>query len=66
MLDQHKFKFIFYASFPKREDTLGLELCEGLDRISRLDNDWLFKYHLRVSEDKTQPRVRWDFAFIEE
>ena len=33
LLDPTGFKFVFFVSFPKREDGIGLELLEGLRDI---------------------------------
>jgi hypothetical protein len=27
------FRFIFYVSFPKKEECIGFELCDGLNKI---------------------------------
>lgn len=32
-LDSHSFKFVFYMSFQSREESCGLEICEGLRDI---------------------------------
>jgi NAD(P)H-flavin reductase len=62
MLDSHSFKFIFFMSFQSRDESCGLELCEGLRDICKqysLDN---FELYVRLSNLKQDPR--WDHDFI--
>lgn len=30
------FKFIFYASFPKEADSIGVEMCKGLEKLCKM------------------------------
>lgn len=61
------FKFVFFVSFPKREDVIGIELCEGLQRVCKkyeIDN---FEFIPRISNEiKDKASSRWDFKFIDE
>jgi hypothetical protein len=61
------FKFVFFVSFPKREDVIGLELCQGLHDICKkyeLDN---FEFIPRISSELRDRRAgRWDYGFIDE
>ena len=56
------FKFIFYVSFPNKLDSVGLEMIEGLDELTKklgLNNFELVK---RFSNERSP---RWDTNFIE-
>ncbi len=49
MLDGKNFKFVFYLSFQKREDSMGLELVEGLQSVCREKNLTNFQLVIRDS-----------------
>ena len=56
------FKFVLYVSFPNREDSVALELIEGLSEITKALKLKNFHLELRISnEGKSQ---RWDKNFI--
>jgi hypothetical protein len=51
------FKFIFYVSFSKKEDCIGFELCDGLNKICQQYELTNFSFRPRFSNiDK----ARWD------
>lgn len=55
------FKFVFYVSFPTRDDGIGLQLCFGLDKLCKhlgIDN---FELHTRFSAENSD---RWDYTFL--
>jgi predicted ferric reductase len=67
-LDSSTFKFIFFMSLPSREESVALELCEGLQSLYTkygLDN---FELHLRLTNDgkEVKKHRRWDPAYIDE
>jgi len=33
LMDEEKFKFVLYASFPNKDEAIGLPLYEGLDKL---------------------------------
>jgi hypothetical protein len=55
------FKFIFYVSFPKREEGIAVELCEGLQRVCNARELKNFQFMPRYSNELKQ---RWDASFI--
>lgn len=58
-----KFKFIFYVSFPQRDDAIGLELCQGLQDLCQKRSLQNFTFIPRFSNESKQ---RWDANFINE
>jgi hypothetical protein len=64
-LDRDNFKFVFFVSFQSREESVGLELCEGLQAICQKYNIDNFELHVRLSTNK-QNNKRWSPEFIDE
>ena len=61
------FEFHLYVAFVDSEQTIGLEICEALERINAKLRYKNFKLWIRLSEDiyaKEKP-ARWDDKFIE-
>ena len=63
MLDIKRFKFVLFSSFQKREDSIGLEMCENLMKVCEKLGLSNFEFYLRLSSNKSA--VRWDQAFLE-
>ena len=51
-------------SFPRRSDSVALELFEALESLCRREGWNNFHLHLRLSQEKVNPG-RWDEAFIQ-
>jgi hypothetical protein len=62
-LDSKTFKFVFFMSFPSREESVALELCEGLQNLCKKYNLNNFELHVRLTNKKSR---RWDSAYIDE
>jgi hypothetical protein len=62
-LDSKTFKFVFFLSFPSREESVALELCEGLQNLCNKYNLNNFELHVRLTNKKSR---RWDSAYIDE
>ena len=61
------FEFHLYVAFQDADQSIGLQLCEGLERINERLKYNNFKLTIRLSEDiyaKSKP-PRWDEKFIE-
>lgn len=56
------FKFVLYASFPSREEAIGLELLEGLAEIAK--GRGLMNFHLELRFSNSGVATRWDREFI--
>jgi len=57
-----------YVAFADSDQTIGLQLCEALERINERFHYCNFKLNVRLSEDiyeKKKP-ARWDHKFIEQ
>ncbi|CDW84971.1 cytochrome b5-like heme steroid binding domain containing protein [Stylonychia lemnae] len=63
ILDQKNFKFVLYASFPSPEDSIGLELLQGLQKITQMQELKNFELILRFSNEFMSER--WNAQFIE-
>lgn len=61
-IDDKDFKFIFYASFPSKEEGIALDMCEGLGALCKQHSIANFEFHLRLSN---QSKERWNNDFIE-
>lgn len=61
--DQKNFKFILYASFQERADSVALELLEAFQIFCDMHNFKNFELVLRLSKEKLNP-ARWDAKFI--
>ena len=61
-IDSSLFKFVLFMSFPSREESLALDLCEGLQSLCKKYNFHNFELHLRFTNDnKTSVKQkRWD------
>ena len=62
-----EFEFHLYVGFVDAESTIGLELCEALERVNEKLKFTNFKLTIRFSEDiyaKKKP-ARWNEEFIE-
>eukprot|EP00347_Sterkiella_histriomuscorum_P024123 403332230 len=62
ILHKEKFKFTLYASFPKEEEALCLDLLEGLQEITNKSENKNFELILRISSKTKQ---RWDNEYIQ-
>ena len=61
------FEFHLYVAFQDADQSIGLQLCEGLERINERLKYNNFKLTIRLSEDiyaKKKP-PRWDEKYIE-
>ena len=61
------FEFHLYVAFQDADQSIGLQLCEGLERINERLKYTNFKLTIRLSEDiyaKKKP-PRWDEKYIE-
>lgn len=59
------FKFILYASFPSRKESIGLDLLEGLNNLTKILGLTNFHLELRFSnENRISRNNRWDRDFI--
>lgn len=56
------FKFVLYASFPSRDDAVGLELLEGLRDVTK--GLGLTNFHLELRFGNEARGTRWDREFI--
>lgn len=63
-LDQDHFRFILYVSFPSRQASVGLELCEALNTYCNRTGLITFELYTRLSQEKVNP-ARWDTQWIE-
>jgi hypothetical protein len=63
VLNKGKFKFILYASFPNRNEAVGLDLVDSLIKLNQKLNLENFEAVLRFSNE--QKGERWDENFIE-
>jgi len=58
------FKFVLYASFQQRADSLGMELCEALDQYCKDKGIRNFEFVPRLSKEGVNAE-RWNEKFIE-
>lgn len=56
------FKFVLYTSFQKKEDAIGLALCEGLKELCEKKGIKNFELRLRLSNESKE---RWTREFID-
>ena len=49
-LDSERFKFILYVSFPKRDEAIALDLCQGLTEITKAAGAKNFEFFARFSD----------------
>ncbi|CDW75650.1 cytochrome b5-like heme steroid binding domain containing protein [Stylonychia lemnae] len=61
MLSNTNFKFIFYLSFPNRQQAIGLALCEGLEKITKAKGKNNFELRVRLSNESKE---QWNETFI--
>ena len=64
---EDSFEFHLYVAFQDADNTIGLDLCEALERVNQKLHFSNFKLVIRLSEDiyaKKKP-ARWDEKFIE-
>ena len=61
-ISDKNFKFVFYVSFPNRQDSVALDLLEGLVELNKKLGYNNFELVKRISNEGRQPR--WDDAFI--
>ncbi len=61
-IDDKDFKFIFYASFPSKEEGIAMDLCQGLDALCKQHSINNFEFHVRLSNESKE---RWNNEFIE-
>lgn len=62
IVDNSNFKFVFYVSFHRREDAIGLELMEGLHRLCLEREIYNFELVVRLTSENYE---WWDFGYIE-
>jgi len=64
IMEEPDFKFVLYASFMSREESVGLPLCEMLRKINTIAGLNTFELNLRFSIDEKGNRIkgqsRWD------
>ncbi len=60
-LDSTSFKFILYASFPSKEDSVARDLCEGLSQLCGKQGLKNFQFIERLSNVSKE---RWNSDFI--
>ena len=63
-VDNLKFKFILNASFKNEDETIGLELCKGCERICKILGSETFEYNLIIGKEDIDKR--WGMNTIEE
>jgi len=61
--DLHQVQFHLYVSFPRRSESIALEMFEAFDTYCKRNNIKIFSLHLRLSQEKVNA-ARWDEAFI--
>jgi len=61
--EQKSFKFIFYASFQDRADSVALELLAAFQIYCKANGFKNFELVLRLSKEKLNP-ARWDANYI--
>jgi hypothetical protein len=61
-LDEENFKFVFFVSFTKREESIALDLCEGLKKVCEKYGKKNFEFYFRFSNESKE---RWDSKFLE-
>ena len=63
-LSTSEFRFILYASFGSVEESLGYDLCKGLDNMCRQKGLTNFEYYVRFRQDEQQRSTtqvhRWE------
>ena len=57
------FHFHLYVSFPRRSDSVALELFEALDALCKRENKACFTLYVRLSQERQNPE-RWNEDFI--
>lgn len=62
IFEGNTFKFVLYASFPSRQDAVGLELLEGLNAVTK--GLGLSNFHLELRFGNEARGTRWDREFI--
>lgn len=63
MITDGKFKFILYVSFPNKDESIALELCELADNLCKDLGKDIFSLNVRLSEQNKQ---RWNKDFLSE
>lgn len=68
-LSVNNFKFVLYASFHSKGESIGYELCKGLESISRELGKSNFEYFVRFSKDEEMESncniSKWNLDTIE-
>jgi len=49
-LNLANFKFVLFTSYPTAEESIGDELCSGLEQLTRIRNGNNFEYIRRISK----------------
>mmetsp|Transcript_6602 Transcript_6602/g.8960 ORF Transcript_6602/g.8960 Transcript_6602/m.8960 type:complete len:142 (+) Transcript_6602:3288-3713(+) len=62
-VDMDAFHFHLYVSFPRRSDSVGLDLFEALEAYCKREQIPNFTLHTRLSQEKINPQ-RWNEQFI--
>ena len=60
-----QFELHLYASFPRRSESIAVELFEALDAFCKREQRNNFKLFLRLSQENVNPQ-RWDADFIQQ
>ena len=55
------FKFVLYVSFQSREESIALELCEGLKKVCEQKSINNFEFHARFSNES---KAHWNKEFV--
>ena len=63
-VDENKFKLHLYVSFPRRSESVALELFEALDEYCKHHAKTGFQLVVRLSQEGDQNTERWDADFI--
>lgn len=56
---QPGFKLILHLSYARKEDTIGLELCNKLNKFCKANNFDNFELYVRITKENLNP-ARWD------
>ena len=62
-IDSDVFQLHLYVSFPRRSDSVALELFEALDTYCKNNKIKIFTLYTRLSQERVNPQ-RWDEDFI--
>ena len=56
-----EFRFVIYASFLNKDDSIGINLLEKVQKLMSMKKKNSFELHLKIMD---KDRKRWDERFI--